>query len=156
MKLSQVGAQLYTLRDQMKTPEDIATSLAKVRDIGYQTVQVSGIGPIEVTALKDLLDKNELTCCITHEPTQEILENPEKIVERMKALDCHQTAPGGSRRHHSQRNGVRPQDECCWKSTYREWYHLELPQSQPGILQSGREASHGYLHGRRRSALLPV
>lgn len=96
MKLSQVGAQLYTLRDQMKTPEDTATSLARVREIGYETVQVSGIGPIEVTALKELLDKNDLTCCITHEPTQDIIENPEKVAERMKALDCHQTAPGGS------------------------------------------------------------
>lgn len=94
MKLSQVGAQLYTLRDQMKTPEDIAASLAKVREIGYQTVQVSGIGPIEDAALKSLLDQNRLTCCITHEPTTEILENPAKIAARLKVLNCDQTAVG--------------------------------------------------------------
>ena len=94
MKLSQIGAQLFTLRDQMKTPEDIATALARVHEIGYQTVQVSGIGPIEVNALKELLDRNELTCCITHEPPKDMLENPARIVERLKVLNCAQTAVG--------------------------------------------------------------
>ena len=34
------------LRDYLKTPEGIKESLKKVRDIGYTSVQVSGIGPI--------------------------------------------------------------------------------------------------------------
>ena len=38
----EIGAQLYTVRDFCKTPEDFAETLKKVADIGYRTVQVSG------------------------------------------------------------------------------------------------------------------
>ncbi|RKX34780.1 MAG: sugar phosphate isomerase/epimerase, partial [Verrucomicrobia bacterium] len=44
MKINQVAAQLYTLRDHIKTPADIAASMKKVREIGYTAVQVSGMG----------------------------------------------------------------------------------------------------------------
>ena len=46
MKINQVAAQLYTVRDFAKTPADIATTLKKIRAIGYEAVQVSGVGPI--------------------------------------------------------------------------------------------------------------
>ena len=38
-----IGAQFYTIRDFCKTPEDLAESLKKVADIGYKTVQLSGV-----------------------------------------------------------------------------------------------------------------
>ena len=41
------GLQLYTLREFCKTPQDIVDSLKRVKEIGYQFVQVSGVGPIE-------------------------------------------------------------------------------------------------------------
>ena len=46
MKRSQVAAQLYTIRDHLKTPQDTAKSMRKIRSIGYEAVQVSGMGPI--------------------------------------------------------------------------------------------------------------
>ena len=73
MKINQVAAQLYTLRDHLKTPEDIARSLKKVRAIGYQAVQVSGMGPIGEAELLKILANEGLTCCATHEPGQVIL-----------------------------------------------------------------------------------
>ena len=42
-----IAAQLYTLREQCKTASDLASSLRKVRKIGYTSVQISGIGPID-------------------------------------------------------------------------------------------------------------
>ena len=98
MKISQVAAQLYTLRDFCKTPADIATTLKKVRAIGYEAVQVSGIAPIAEEELKALLDGEGLVCCATHEGTQKILEEPQSIIERLDKLDCKFTAvpsPGG-------------------------------------------------------------
>jgi hypothetical protein len=35
MQLNQVAAQLYTIRDFVKTAPDIAASMKKIRDIGY-------------------------------------------------------------------------------------------------------------------------
>ena len=47
MAASVIGAQLYTLRDHLKTPPEIAKTLARVRKMGYEAVQVSGVGAID-------------------------------------------------------------------------------------------------------------
>ena len=57
MPASVIAAQLYTLREFLKTPEDIASSLKKVRQLGYESVQVSGLGPIEPVRLKEAADQ---------------------------------------------------------------------------------------------------
>ena len=92
MQISQVAVQLYTLRDQLQTPRDIAVSLKKVRAIGYQSVQISGTCEIEESELNALLDDNGLTCCATHEPTKTLFETPQLVVERLRKLRCKYTA----------------------------------------------------------------
>ena len=96
MKIAQVAAQMYTVRDFAKTPADIAKTLKKIRAIGYEAVQVSGVGPIEPAELKAMLDGEGLICCATHEGN--ILTEPEKVVEKLSKLGCKYTAypyPGG-------------------------------------------------------------
>jgi len=92
MKISQVAAQLYTLRDHLKTPADIARTLKKVAALGYQAVQVSGMGPIPETELNAIQKSEGLICCATHEDGNLIRKQPEKIVERLKKLNCRYTA----------------------------------------------------------------
>jgi sugar phosphate isomerase/epimerase len=98
MKIEQVAAQLYTLRDFTKTPAHIAATLRKVRAIGYQAVQASGLGPIAEEELVRLCAEEGLTLCATHEGSQRILDEPEAIAERLTKLGCKYTAypyPGG-------------------------------------------------------------
>jgi len=98
MQTNQIAAQLYTLRDHLKTPQDIAASLKKVRAIGYEAVQVSGMGPIDEAELVSICDGEGLTICATHESTDTILNEPQRIVERLQKLGCKYTAvpsPGG-------------------------------------------------------------
>lgn len=92
MKISQVGAQLYTLRDFLKTPAEIAASMKKLRAIGYEAVQVSGMGPIDEAELVKILDGEGLVCAATHENSLEILANPQKVVDRLNKLNCKYTA----------------------------------------------------------------
>ena len=66
MNKSKIGAQLYTLRDYTKTPNDIAQTLKKVREMGYEIVQVSALGPIDQKELKKILDGEGLYACSTH------------------------------------------------------------------------------------------
>ena len=94
MKINQVAAQLYTLRDQCKTPDDIARSLEKVAAIGYPSVQASGLGPIENEALLQLAKDNGLFICATHESLDAILNSPEKVIEKLQTLECPHTAIG--------------------------------------------------------------
>lgn len=94
MKLSQVAAQLYTLRDFTKTPADVAETLAKVKAIGYEAVQVSAVGPIEEAELLKLAKDNGLQIVATHEGIKDLLETPEKVIERLQKLECKHTALG--------------------------------------------------------------
>jgi len=92
MKINRIAVQLYTLRDYLKTPEDIARTLKKVRAIGYESVQVSGMGPIAEKELVKILADVGLICCATHEPGQDILDNTTKVIERLQKLGCRYTA----------------------------------------------------------------
>lgn len=92
MKVRQIAAQLYTLRDHLKTPADVAKTLKQVRKIGYEAVQVSGVGPIDPGELRKMIDGEGLVCCATHEPSQQILEEPSKVVDTLNALGCAHTA----------------------------------------------------------------
>ena len=58
MKISQknLAAQLYTLREFTKTPKDIAETMKKVKQIGYDAVQISALGPIDPKELAAILD----------------------------------------------------------------------------------------------------
>ena len=98
MKINQLAAQLYSVRDFLKTPTEIAGSLKKIRAIGYQAIQLSGLGPIAEAELVKLCRDTGLTICATHEPGDVILSDPQAIVARLKKLDCLITAypyPGG-------------------------------------------------------------
>jgi len=92
MKLNQVAAQLYTCRNLLKTPAGIAQTLKRLRAIGYEAVQVSGLGPIPTGELRAILDGEGFVCSSTHEPGSDILENPEKVVDRLNTLGCKVTA----------------------------------------------------------------
>jgi len=92
MRISQVAAQLYTLRDYIQTPPEIASTLKRVREIGYTAVQISGMGPIDEEELARIFDGEGLVCCATHEPGDLIISQPEMIVERLEKLNCQYTA----------------------------------------------------------------
>lgn len=90
-----LGAQLYTIREFLKTPADIATSLKKVRQIGYKTVQVSGMGPIDAGELKKILDGEGLKCVVTHLPIDRLKNDMQKVIDDHQLWGCQYTAVGG-------------------------------------------------------------
>jgi len=90
--LKQFALTTYTIRDEMKTPLQMARSLERVRKIGYPAVQISGIGPIEDAELARMLDGEGLVCCATHEPGQRLLAEPQAVVERLGKLGAQHAA----------------------------------------------------------------
>jgi len=92
MKISQVAIQLYTLRDFCKTAADFAATAKKVRAIGYTAVQLSGVGPIPESELVAMCKAEGLTICATHEPSLQIINEPEKAIARLLALGTKLTA----------------------------------------------------------------
>lgn len=92
MKKEQIAAQLYTVREFTKNPSDVAATLKKIRKIGYRAVQISGLGPIDYRELAKILDGEGLTVCASHDGGDEVLDTPEKVVERLQILNCRYTA----------------------------------------------------------------
>ena len=90
-----LGAQLYTTHELCKTTEGLADTLARVADIGYKTVQVSGVCPYDPAWLKEELDKNGLTCSITHIAKADLLEKTDEVMQNHKILDCRYIGLGG-------------------------------------------------------------
>jgi sugar phosphate isomerase/epimerase len=90
MKVNQIAAQLYTVREFAKTATDLAATLRKIKAMGYPAVQASGIGPIPPAEVAKMLAGEGLVCCATHEGN--ILAEPEKVAEKLKALGCRYTA----------------------------------------------------------------
>ncbi len=88
MSKSVIAAQLYTLRDYLKTPEDIAKTLKKVKEMGYNAIQGSGMGPIEPTLLKEIVDKEQLTICVTHMPFDRLKDDLDAVIQEHKLWNC--------------------------------------------------------------------
>jgi sugar phosphate isomerase/epimerase len=87
-----IALQCYTIRDHCKTAKDFAASAQRVKKIGYETLQISGVGPIPPGEIRTICEGEGLAICATHEPGKTIVETPETVVERLAALGCKHTA----------------------------------------------------------------
>ncbi len=92
MKRSEIAAQLYTLRDFLKTPDEMAKTFRKVRALGFEAVQASGLGPVDPQELRKMLDGEGLVCCATHEGGEAILDRTAEVIEKLNLLNCRHTA----------------------------------------------------------------
>lgn len=88
MKKPIIAAQLYTLRDFLKTPEDLAVTFNKVKKMGYNAIQVSGIGPIDPQFVKDTAQKYDLTICATHISFDRLKNDIDAVIAQHKLWDC--------------------------------------------------------------------
>ena len=93
MKKSQLAVQLYTLRDYMKTPGSVDRSFAKIREIGYEAIQISGVAA-PLASVKKAADNNGLTICATHAASADLLGNRSKVADELAMLGCKHTAFG--------------------------------------------------------------
>lgn len=89
-----IGAQFFTLREFCKTTEDFAESLKKVADIGYRTVQISGTCPYDPQWLKTELDKNGLTCVLTHIPQDRLIADAAAVAKDHDVFGCQNVGLG--------------------------------------------------------------
>lgn len=103
----QIGINLYSLRNFCKTPEDIAQTLKKVRAIGYEYVQLSGLGPIEPAALKAAMDEAGVKACATHVSWDRLKTDIDAVIAEHKLWDCPNCAIGGLPGDYSGMDGYR-------------------------------------------------
>lgn len=76
----QIAAQLFTVRAFTQDEKGIAATLAKVKSIGYDCVQVSAFGPCRPEFLRDELEQNGLIACATHTPYERIIGDTDAVI----------------------------------------------------------------------------
>ena len=90
-----LGAQLYTVRAFTQTLEGVAETLAKVADIGYRAIQISGFGPVDPAEVAKLVQEHELTVAATHMGWDRFLHDLDEVIEIHKLWKCAHPAVGG-------------------------------------------------------------
>jgi sugar phosphate isomerase/epimerase len=89
-----LAAQLYTVREFMKTADGFSATLKRVRDMGYTAVQISGIGPIPDAEVQAILKSSGLTCCITHVRVPWPWQDLDAIIAQHHLWNCRHIAIG--------------------------------------------------------------
>lgn len=94
MKANKIAAQLYTLREFTKTPQDFRNTMKRVKNMGYDAVQISAIGPIDPPEVKEIADEYGLRICITHTPYNRIINDFDNVVKEHKLWNCEYVGLG--------------------------------------------------------------
>lgn len=94
MNKKNIAAQLYTLRDFLKTPDEIGLTLKKVKEIGYSAIQASGVGPVDPKELKRMADEAGLKICASHISYDRLKEDLDAVMEEHKVWDCNYVGLG--------------------------------------------------------------
>lgn len=79
-----IGAQLFTLRDYAKNLDALSETLARVADIGYEYVQLSGTCDYDGEWMKNELAKNGLKAPLTHTAPDRIVNQTAHVISEHK------------------------------------------------------------------------
>lgn len=83
-----LGAQFYTIRTETQTVEGLDRSFAKIKEIGYETVQLSAIGPIGADDILRIRDRYEMPIVCTHVPFDRIVNDTDALIREHKLYGC--------------------------------------------------------------------
>ncbi len=80
-----IGAQLYSVRNKCSSQEEIKETFAKMKEYGYESVQISGFAyNAEETAAA--AKEVGIHIGLTHVDTKDIIENVDEVIAKHKAL----------------------------------------------------------------------
>ena len=81
-----IGAQLYTVRQFCQTEADIDASFAKVAQMGYEYVQVSGLADIGAENMRRIADKHNLRIILSHSHPDRVLRDTQQLIVDHKIM----------------------------------------------------------------------
>lgn len=93
-KKTRLGVILYTLRDFLGSEDEIARTLERVKEIGYDAVEITSVGNISNSRLAELLKQNELKPVSAHAGWNAVRDEPQRVIEQYQELGCSHIALG--------------------------------------------------------------
>lgn len=85
-----VGLQLYSVREDAE--RDLAATLKRVKEIGYDFVELAGLYGRSFTEMKNVLEEAGIGAVSAHVPIMELEADPENVVAGYAALGCRYIA----------------------------------------------------------------
>ena len=83
-----LGVNLYSVRKFLQNEEDTRRTFAKLREIGYEVVQLSGAAPMPAETVRKISRENGLPIVCTHSPLDRILHDTDALIRDHKAYGC--------------------------------------------------------------------
>ncbi|MBO5648680.1 MAG: sugar phosphate isomerase/epimerase [Clostridia bacterium] len=86
-----LGAQLFTVHKYMTNVEDYRYMMAKIAEIGYKTVQMSGYNKQAITPaiIKEVTEANGLRVVLTHNDLDRVLNDTDRLIEEHNLFNCN-------------------------------------------------------------------
>lgn len=92
-----VGAQLYSVRNKCGSSAEIKETLAKMKELGYASVQVSGF-PYDAEEVRKAADEVGMHIGLTHTDIKAVIGNTDEVIRNHKILGADMVGigyPGG-------------------------------------------------------------
>ncbi len=86
---SVIAAQLYTVREHVRTPADLAASLKRLREAGFEAVETAGLGKTPLAEWRRIVSDAGIRVCAMHHAYEQYLERPDSVIEEHRALGCN-------------------------------------------------------------------
>ena len=75
-----LGAQLFSVRTFTQTAEELRATFHKIKEIGYENVQLSGAGPIAAETVREISLETGLPIVCTHSPFDRIVNDTDALI----------------------------------------------------------------------------
>ncbi len=102
-----VGLNLYSLRNLIQTEEGLDGALEKIKEMGYDGVQVSGIRDLDPAVIARIIAGHELEIAITHISWDLFKDDLQKVIEIHRLYKCSHAAVGSLPKEYNSLEGAR-------------------------------------------------
>lgn len=83
-----IGAQMYSMRDRTQTAEGLLEALKGVKAAGYNSCQLSGLGPIPPERVREILDETQMVCGATHLSFERMQGELDQVIAEHRLWGC--------------------------------------------------------------------
>lgn len=83
-----IALQLWTLRDYLKSAEEVARTFERVRSIGYEHVEIAGLCPLPPREVRRLADAAGLTICSAQVDSRDIIDSTSQVADTVAEYGC--------------------------------------------------------------------
>jgi sugar phosphate isomerase/epimerase len=83
-----IAVQLYTIRTQLQDPSRLGGVLQRLREIGYRSVEVAGLGPKTVGRFGEELRRADLVACAAHAALDRLAGDLDSVAAECRDWGC--------------------------------------------------------------------